>query len=232
VICGLSRYKKLLNAREILSMKEIYPVDELREKFDQEISFKFYSLGDIELIAELEPGSLHEIGGNAWMHYVESGAKVDPRKLSDHFDSGNPFLYREVEKVMKKRVLQDILLVHALVEDEDLENKICGQLLLARVLPNNLHISDVEFSNPYAPVPDYERKHPFHEYRSLGLFSTLLDKIVTYGKSIKIANITLSAASRYQIQYFESHEFKVENNHFAEEALTYGMSIPMARKCI
>ncbi|ATC88635.1 hypothetical protein [Pseudoalteromonas arctica] len=213
-------------------MEEIYPVEELQEKFEAEVSVEYYFMKDIDTIAKLEPSCLCEIGGNAWMHYVESGAKVNPRKLSEHFDNGNPFLFREVEKVMKKKVLQDIVLVHAKVQDPELENKICGQFLLARVYPNNLHISDVEFSNPYEPVPENEKKHHFHEYRSLGLFAKLLKNIIVYGKKNSIAKITLSAASDHQIKYFESHGFNIENNNFSKDALEHGMSIPMERKCI
>lgn len=142
-----------------MSMEEIYPVEELQEKFEAEVSVEYYLMKDIDTIAKLESNSLCEIGGNAWMHYVESRAKVNPRKLSEHFDNRNPFLFREVEKVMKRKVLQDIMLVHAKVQDPELENKICSQFLLARVYPNNLHISDVEFSNPYEPVPENEKKH-------------------------------------------------------------------------
>lgn len=215
-----------------VSMEEIYPAEELQEKFEAEVSFEYYFMKDIDTIAKLEPNCLCEIGGNAWMHYIESGAKVNPRRLSEHFDNGNPFLFREVEKVMKRKVLQDIMLVHAKVQDPELENNICGQLLLARVYPNNLHISDVEFSNPYEPVPENEKKHHFHEYRSLGLFATLLKNIIAYGKKNRIAKITLSAASDHQIKYFESHGFSIENNNFAKDALEHGMSIPMIRKCI
>ncbi|MEZ9233188.1 hypothetical protein AB4259_19125 [Vibrio amylolyticus] len=213
-------------------MQEIYPSQKLQEKFDVEVTFDFFFMKDIDSIAKLEPNCLCEIGGNAWMHYIESGAKVNPRKLSEHFDSGNPFLFKEVEKVMKKKVLQDVMLVHANLQDPELDNQTCGQLLLARVYPNNLHISDVEFSNPYEPVFGSNRKHPFHEYRSLGLFSILLKNIIAYGKKHKISIITLSAASDHQIKYFESHGFSIEDNNFAKEALEHGMSIPMVRKCI
>ena len=213
-------------------MEEIYPAEELQDKFEAEVTLEYYFMEDVDTIAKLEPNCLCEIGGNSWMHYIESGAKVNPRKLSKHFDSGNPFLFKEVEKVMKRKVLQDIMLVHAKVQDPELENNICGQLLLARVYPNNLHISDVEFSNPYEPVPENEKKHHFHEYRSLGLFAKLLVNIIAYGKKNRISNVTLSAASDHQIKYFKSHGFSIENNNFAKDALEHDVSIPMVRICI
>lgn len=213
-------------------MENIYPKEELQEKFESKVSFNFYFMDDIDTIASLEPNCLHEIGGNAWMHYIKSGANVNPQKLNEHFNNRDPFLFREVEKITKTKVIQDVMLVHANVQDPKVETQICGQLLLARTYPNNLHISEVAFSNPYKPVPDAEKKHPFHEFRSLGLFSTLLRNILAYCKKYRISKITLSAASKYQIGYFESHGFSMENNHFSKIALEQGVSIPMELKCI
>lgn len=68
----------------------VYPKEEIEQKFEKPVSIEMYRMNQIGAIAELEPGCLHEIGANAWMHYVvESGAKVDPQKLSQHFDNVN-----------------------------------------------------------------------------------------------------------------------------------------------
>jgi len=73
-----------------MNLEDVYPVNNLRSKFDKEVTIEYYGLGDIGRIAELEPNCLHEIGANAWMHYVESGVKVNPQKLgvlpANHLD--------------------------------------------------------------------------------------------------------------------------------------------------
>jgi len=214
-----------------VNLEEVYPVESLKEKFDEEVLIDYYGMGDIAEIAKLEPGCMFEIGANAWMHYIESGAKVNPQKLSRYFDERDPLIYRRVEKVMKRKALQDILLVHAHVDDSSLERDICGQLLLARTYPNNLHISDVEFSNPYEPVSSSEQSYQYHNYRSLGLFSELLENIMQLGKDNKISRITLSAASRDQVPYFEKHGFSMEDTEFASQAYEADSGIPMERKC-
>jgi len=213
-------------------LDSVYPTEEIGRKFEKPVSVEMYGMNQIDTIAELEPGCLHEIGANAWMHHVESGAKVDPQKLSLYFDNSDPYLFRHVERVIKRKVIQDIVLVHAKVDDAELENNICSKLLLARTYPNNMHISDVEFSNPYEPVPESDQQYTYHEYRSLGLFSTLLERIRKYSQDNKISKITLSAASSDQVSYFEAHGFKVEDTEFARQAQEYGMSIPMGRKPI
>lgn len=214
-----------------MNLGDVYPVDSIKKKFENDVVIEYYGMNDIEEIAELEPGCLFEIGANAWMHYVESGAKVDPQKLYRYFGEQEPLIYRRVEKVMKRRVIQDIVLIHANVDDNSLDRKVCGQLLLARVYPNNLHISDVEFSNPYEPVEASAQNYSYHEYRSLGLFSELLSNILKIGKANKISKITLSAASTDQVSYFQKHGFSMEDTEFAKQAFEADSGIPMERKC-
>jgi hypothetical protein len=214
-----------------MNLKDVYPVDSLERKFDKSVFIDYYGMDDIDEIAKLEPGCMLELGASAWMHYIESGAKVNPQKLSKYFDAQDPLIFRQVEKVMKRKVLQDIVLIHAHVDDNTLVRDICGQLLLSRTYPNNLHISDVEFSNPYEPVVESDQEYSFHNYRSLGLFSELLENIVDLGKSNNISKITLSAASNDQIPYFEKHGFKVEDTDFSKQAIELDSGIPMERKC-
>jgi len=214
-----------------MNLSDVYPVESIKSKFDKDVVIEYYDMNDIDKIAELEPGCLFEIGANAWMHYIESGAKVNPQKLSKYFDEHEPLIFRRVERVMKRKVLQAITLIHASVDDESLERKICGQLLFARTYPNNFHISDVEFSNPYEPVEQSKQSYSFHEFRSLGLFTELLSNIIKLGKGSNISKITLSAASRDQVSYFEKHGFSMEKTEFAKQAFKMDSGIPMELEC-
>ena len=214
-----------------MNFDQIYPVEELKSKFACPVNFKFYGIEKINEIANLEPECLFEIGANAWMHFIEAGGKINPQKLAEHFDSHNPFLFAVVEKTIKRKVLQNIVLIHAEVDDQNLERKFCGKLLLARTYPNNLHISDVEFSNPYKPVGISEKRYRYHEYRSLGLFSVLLKNITDLAEEWRISKITLSAASLDQVNYFKGHGFNIENTSFARGAVEANESIPMELIC-
>jgi hypothetical protein len=214
-----------------MNLRDVYPVENIKGKFKNDVVIEYYGFKDINKIAELEPDCLFEIGANAWMHYVESGAKVNPKKLSRYFDEHEVLIYRRVEKIIKRKVIQDIILIHASVDDDNLDRKICGQLLLARTYPNNIHISDVEFSNPYQPVEPSVQNYTFHEFRGLGLFSELLSNIFTLSKNLKVSKITLSAASRDQVPYFEKHGFTMEDTDFAKQGYEMDSGIPMELKC-
>ncbi|MBQ0713265.1 MAG: hypothetical protein KBT53_09915 [Porticoccus sp.] len=214
-----------------MNLQKIYPVEDVRSKFDCGVDIKFYGMANISDIAKQEPECLRQIGENAWIHYMVAVTKIKSKKLCSYFDEDDPFLYRQVEKLIKQKVIQDIVLVQASVADDTLERSVCGKLLLARTYPNNIHISGVEFSNPYEPVSEDERCYLFHRYRSLGLFSTLLDNVLMYCKENKISKITLSAASPDQVKYFESHGFSIEKTDFVNYQVACGLRMPMERDC-
>lgn len=211
-------------------LAETFPTPEITRSFNADVKVTVYGLEKIVEIAELEPLSLHEIGANIWMHYIESGAKVNPQKLATHFQKQNPLLFKAVEKVIRRKAIQDIALIYADVLDDELTFTRCGKALLARSYPNSVHISHIEFNNPYKPVAESEKKFKHHQYRSLGLFTTLLKQLHFYTKQNRINKITLSAASTDQYNYFLAHGFTLEKTAFAESALQRGTTIPM--ECI
>ena len=215
-----------------MSLQKLYPSEGIRSKFDSGVDIKFYGMDNLSEIARQEPECLQDIGEKAWIHYMVEVTKIKSKKLCSYFDESDPFLFRQVETLIKQKVIQDILLVRARVVDDTLEKSLCSKLLLARTYPNNIHISDVGFSNPYKPVSKNEQRYSCHKYRSLGLFSTLLENILRRCKKNEISKITLSVPSMNQTKYFEGHGFSVEKTEFAKHQIVSGMSIPMERQCI
>ncbi len=215
-----------------VKLSDVFLQKAISDKFESTLEFEVLGPSDIGKIAEREPDILFEIGAHAWMSYVESGAKVNPRKLATHFDSRNPFLYQIVEKEMKCKVVQDIAFCYANIQDPMVEGQDFIQLLLCRTYPNDLFIADVCFYNPYKPVPVNERVYELHFFKSLGLFGEHLKSIRAYCKENKINKITLTTSSNEQIPYFEKHGFKIDNTDFARHALANGRSVPMHIKCI
>ncbi|MBE0419669.1 hypothetical protein ACTXIM_00635 [Pseudoalteromonas nigrifaciens] len=215
-----------------MKLHDILQKDEISKKFSSPVVFQQFGKNEIDKIAAKDPNILFEIGAQAWMLYMESGAKVDPQKLSNDFDSRSPLLYKKVEKTIKRKVIQDISFSYSIIKDDSINSAGCIQLSLCRMWPNDLYIADVVFYNPYEPVPEEKRKYEIHYFKSLNLFSVHLEKIKVYCKQNKIQRITLTTSSNEQIPYFEKVGFKVENNNFAKHALEMGRSVPMYLTCI
>jgi len=215
-----------------MKLHDILLKNEISQKFNSPVEFEQFGKNEIDKIAVKDPNILYEIGAQAWMLFIESGAKVDPQKYSKDFDSGNPLLYKQVEKSIKRKIIQDISFSYSKIKDDSIDSTGCIQLSLCRMWPNDLYIADVVFYNPYEPVPEDKRKYEMHYFKSLNLFSNHLENIKAYCKQNKIQRITLTTSSNEQIPYFESSGFKVENNNFAKHALTMGRSVPMYLTCI
>ena len=132
-----------------------------------------------------------------------------------------------MERLTGLKVLNDICYITAEVQDEDLDEKQCAELLLAVTWPNVLRISDVTFANPYKPISDIERKYRFQNFKGLGLFSELLDNCLHYCVQKGIPEITLSAAYIDLIPLFEAHGFSIEDTPAGRAFLEYKEGIPM-----
>lgn len=217
--------------RESMKLHDVFQKQSITNKFDCNIEFEQLGIESVLTIAEKDPNILFEIGAQAWMLFVESGAKVNPQKLASDFDQRNPLIYQKVEKVIKRKVIQDLSFSYALLDDPKVHSRGCIQLLLCRMYPNDLFIADVAFYNPYKPVVSKDKKYDLHHFRSLNLFGIHLDQIKQYCRANKISRITLTTSSNEQIPYFESHGFKIENNTFAKSAFEHGWSVPMYLTC-
>ncbi|PSV98735.1 hypothetical protein [Photobacterium iliopiscarium] len=208
-----------------MNLNDVLRKEEINNKFDQDVYFEQYGKESLNILIEKEPAMFFEIGGHAWMRFLSTGTKVNPQKLYLDFRNKNPLVYKKVEKIIKRNIIQDLSFSYGYVRDEDLIYNQCCQLLLFRIWPNELLIADVTFTNPYKPVET--AKYNFHQFKSLGLFASHLKKIKEYCKEQHIEKITLSTASNDQITYFEEHGFIVEDSEFARQALKNEQGVPM-----
>lgn len=215
-----------------MKLHDVLRAEGFQSKFDKEVNFEQYGTESIDMLVKKEPNIFYEIGGQAWMRFQASGTKVDSQKFQEDFRSLNPLIYKKVEKIIKRKIIQEISFSYGRVLDERLEHNECCQLLLFRLWPNELFIADVAFSNPYKPVSDPDKQYPYHEFRGLGLFSSHLEKMIEYCQLNRVSKITLTTATNNQISYFEKHGFVIENSDFAREAFKIGQGVPMYYKCI
>ena len=177
-----------------MAITGVFPARELRGRFERPLQITYLGLEDIARVTTLAGPSILDIGSHAWMRYVDSGVDVDPQMLAPFFNDGDPLLYLAVEEVMGAPVIYDLLYVQASIDDE-LDYTTTAKLVLAHAYPGELHIADVEFSDPYRPIPPAERRYTYQEFGGLGLFAPLIARIEAYGRDQGIETITLTAAS-------------------------------------
>ena len=70
-------FNKLLSAlRESMKLHDVIQKQSIIKKFDCNVEFEQLGIESVLKIAEKDPNILFEIGAQAWMLFVESGAKV------------------------------------------------------------------------------------------------------------------------------------------------------------
>lgn len=210
-----------------MNLSDIFPQESIKNKFDKEVFIKIKSRKNLPEIASLKSSCMAEIGGGAWDRYVHQNPNCDPQALAQLFREGSPKIYLAMERHTGLRVLKDICYTTAEVQDEELGETQCGELLLAVTWPNVLRISDVTFANPYKPISEADRKYRFQNFKGLGLFQELLANCEKYCSKEGIPEITLAAAYIDLVPFFEAHGFSVEDTPAGKAFLEYKEGIPM-----
>lgn len=210
-----------------MNLSDIFPRESINNKFDKEVLIKTRIKKNLSEIASLKSSCMAEIGGGAWDRYVHQNPNCDPQALAQFFRESSPKIYLAMERHTGLQVLKDICYTTAEVQDDELSEKQCGELLLAVTWPNVLRISDVTFTNPYKPISEADRKYRFQNFKGLGLFQELLDNCEKYCRKEGVPEITLAAAYIDLVPFFEGYGFSVEDTPAGKAFLEYKEGIPM-----
>jgi hypothetical protein len=168
-----------------------------------------------------------EIGGGVWDRYVQENSDCNPQALAPYFRENSPKIYLAIERHTGLKVLHDISYTTANVLDNNLQETLCSELLLAVTWPNVLRISDVTFANPYEPIPESHRKYRFQHFKGLDLFPEFLANCEEYCSEKGIREITLAAAYIDLVPFFKSYGFLVDDTPAGRAFLEYKEGIPM-----
>ncbi|HHQ6559108.1 TPA: hypothetical protein ACSTJ0_003730 [Serratia fonticola] len=208
-----------------MELYNIFPKNEVFDYFNGNVIVNTYGIEDINEIIKLKPDSVFQTGGRSWDRYVHMNDYKNPKLLKQHFINRNPLLYKEVERVVGERCLNDISYVNAVVSDPELPDPMSAELLIASIYPNELHIADIQLLDPYQPINP--QKYDFQPYKGLGILNIVIDNCIKYCLENKIGLLTLVAANKELISVFERHGFNVENSPSGKLGMQLNMSIPM-----
>lgn len=197
-------------------MHSILPLNEIRSAFDKAVLLQQYGNSDLEKIQAI---NLHSISGtclNVWNRIVVAGTpKVYKYALAPYIDEqgiGKAGMLQAMNKIIGQPVIQDISWSRCTIDDPTLEDKVVAQLVVARVFPNDLHLVDVHFRNPYKPIPEAKQKYHFRDYEGLGLLPTVMARLEEYARSHSCDYLTLTCAHADLAPLFGKFGFTVETN--------------------
>lgn len=220
------------------NMEDILILDKIKEKYDKEIVDEIYHFDHndkhfkvLNTIVKKEPMTVHGMSMNVWNRIVQYKLKpVDPMAIAKEVDDQDPFIFRKISKIIREPILQEVFYCESKIIDTSLKYNTTYEIMIGKVFPNDIHLADIEISNPYQPIPKSERKHPQQHYKGLGLLKDQIGRLIDYCYKSNCGFFTLTAATKDQYNLFRRYGFEIEDNEAAKIGLEIGLGISMEMK--
>lgn len=219
-------------------MQDILILNKIKANYDKEIIDEIYHFDHknknfevLDKIVKKEPMTVHGMSMNIWNRIVQYNLKmVNPMALAKEVDDRDPFIFRKISKIIREPILQEVVYCESKIIDPSLEYNTTYEIMIGKVFPNDIHLADIEISNPYQPIIESERKHPQQHYKGLGLLKYQIDELISYCKKSNCGFLTLTASTKDQYNLFKKYGFEIEDNKVAKIGLEIGLGISMEMK--
>jgi hypothetical protein len=123
-----------------------------------------------------------------------------------------------MDRLLGAKTISDICFTECTIDGIE---PMVGRLRLAHVYPNDLHIADVRFYNPFKPVPtELEASKYGVSHEGLGMLDTTMERIEAYARKQSMDFLTLTAAMPSLVTKFGKYGFQVEDTSVGKEYRT------------
>jgi hypothetical protein len=204
---------------QVIPMKTILPFDEIQKQFDKPIRLEQMGMDQFETIVARHPHRILNTAVTVWRRHLERNPSTNPQAVQDHIRVHGGSFLEAAGAVLGQPIIQDIAFSRCTIDDPALTDHLVAYLLVARVFPNDLHVSDLHLMNPYKPIPPKLRRYRFRKYKGLGLLGTVVARIEAYAAANKCEYITLTADADDLVPLFGKFGFMVEDNEVTSLAM-------------
>ena len=200
-------------------MHSILPFDEIKSRFDKPLRLEQMGMDRYSDVAACDPNGLLSAALTVWQRHVRRNPATDAGAVRDYIrQHGGDFL-SAVQAIVGSPVVRDISFSRVTIEDAALDDHLIAYLLVARVYPNEVHIADMSFANPYKPIPPEHRRYKFQKYKGLHLLGSMLARAEKYATDNECAYLTLNAATDDLVPLFAKFGFTVEDGQATSLAM-------------
>jgi len=178
-------------------------------------------MDDYDKIVELKGLAIGGMAIHGWNRIIQvEKLGFDPGGVASYINEYGmcmPEMVEGISRIIGEPFVKDISCTICTVNDGDLEDNEVASLMIARVFPNNVHLIDVMYQNPYKPIPPTERRY-MADHKGLGMLGPTLALIEDYAVSNACQFVTLTAAADHLAPLFEKYGFKLETNFLGKKA--------------
>jgi hypothetical protein len=213
----------------VTSLRDILPLKLLQQGIGAELVYEEFGKEDLTAIAKRAPGGLFGIAANVWNRIVfKKWHSVDPQALAASFQRSDPELHLVISDKLSIEVIRDIYYVRGWKASRRSSNLVV-EMLVAHVYRDDLQLADITMRDPGRPLLKAQRRFAYQTHKGLGLLPTLMDNMQVQAKKRHCDQLTLTAATRDQVELFLRYGFVVERSPSGRIAMQLGFGIPMER---
>lgn len=200
-------------------MDSILALDDVQSRFDKPVRLEQMGMDRFEEVAARDPNGLLSAAFTVWQRYSRHNRATDAGAVRDYIrQHGGDFL-EAVQAIIGAPVIRDLQFSRCTIDDSQLDDRVVAYLLVARVYPNDMHIADLSFVNPYKPIPPEHRRFKFQKYKGLHLLGTVLARVEQYAVDHECRYMTLTAATDDLVPLFGKFGFVVEDGQATSLAM-------------
>ncbi|WP_336951209.1 hypothetical protein [Acinetobacter sp. AS167] len=208
-------------------LANLFQIKQFQEFFnDKELILEKYGKNEFQEFCEKFRSKEFQVGLSIW-HQIASRQleNVNPYAIANFISSPPVSLCEEINKIVGKEVINDILYFYGRVNDSSLEFNDFAEILLIVTSNNELLIGDIAFSNPYQRIVN--PRYIYQEFKGLGFLGEFMGIVENYCNEQGIRRCFLTAAALDLVPLFEKYGYKVQEDPMSQFALKSGASIPM-----
>lgn len=208
-----------MSVSEVAPLHAILPLAEVERCFDKPVRLEQLGIDRLGEVVARDPNALLNTAFTVWQRYVARQPAADPEAVRAHIRRHGGSFLEAAQAVLGEPVIKDLSFSRCVLEDPTLEDHLAAYLIVARVYPNDVHIADMNFANPYKPIPPERRGFKFRRYKGLSLLGMVLGRIEAYARGQGCDYLTLTAAADDLVPLFAKHGFRVEDGNATSLAM-------------
>lgn len=203
-------------------LSEILPAREIKKRFPDAKEYKIEGRRQLPKFQEEQNPRLHALGLHQWDRLVEWGPpSLEPFAVAEYARTGKPGVVKFISNTIGQPLIRDIIYQHFTV-DRNGEEMTVAEIVVAHLYPGELHLGDIEFSDPDKPLPP-EKQKPYQGYEGLGLLKHTMPRLVQEARNLECSAVTLTAADPDLVGMFEKYGFTIADTMIGRMCRQTGM---------
>jgi hypothetical protein len=203
----------------VSAVHAILPFAEIESRFDKPVILEQLGMDAFAQVARRDPNGLASMAFTVWQRYLRANPAVGAGAVRDYIRLHGGNFWEGVEAVIGAPVVHDLSYSRCTIDDPALEEPLAAYLFVARVYPNDVHVADMSFANPYLPIPPERRRFKFQRFKGLSLLGTLLARAEAHAAEQGCDYLTLNAATDDLVPLFTKYGFVVEDGQATSLAM-------------